>query len=113
MPSFQASQTFPRVVVEVFDFFSQPTNLLRISPPDLQMKLIEGPPRIQLGSRITFTGRRWGVAQKLVSEVVAFEPNLNFADQQREGPFKKWLHWHRFESVPGGTRVTDQIDYEA
>jgi ligand-binding SRPBCC domain-containing protein len=112
MPSFRASQTLPRPIVEVFDFFAQPANLLRISPPDLNMKLLEGPARVQLGSRLVFTGRRWGVSQKIVSEVTSFELNVLFADEQREGPFKKWHHWHRFESVSGGTLIRDEIEFE-
>jgi len=112
MPSFLASQTFPRPIADVFDFFVQPANLLRISPPDLHMKLIEAPTRVQLGSRVIFSGRRWGVSQRLVSEVTLFEANALFADEQRDGPFKKWLHWHQFESVSGGTRVIDRIDFD-
>jgi ligand-binding SRPBCC domain-containing protein len=112
MPVFQSSQTFPRPVADVFDFFCQPANLLRVSPPELHMRLIEAPPRIQLGSRVTLEGRRYGVPQRIVSEVVVFEPHDVFADDQREGPFRKWLHHHRFEAVPGGTRVADQIEFE-
>lgn len=112
MPSFQASQTFPKPIAEVFGFFVQPINLTRISPPDLHMKVLEAPARIQLGSRITVLGKRYGVPQRIVSEVVAFEADQFFADEQREGPFKKWLHWHLFELVAGGTQVTDRIEFE-
>jgi ligand-binding SRPBCC domain-containing protein len=34
-------------------------------------------------------------------------------DEQRDGPFGKWVHTHRFEAIAGGTLVTDQIDYAA
>jgi ligand-binding SRPBCC domain-containing protein len=112
MPVFNATQLFPRPLVEVFDFFCQPINLTRISPPDLQMRLVEAPPRIQLGSRITLLGRRWGVPQRLVSQVILFQPNTAFTDEQCEGPFRKWTHVHRFEIVPGGTRVVDRIEFE-
>jgi ligand-binding SRPBCC domain-containing protein len=112
MPVFQAMQSFPRPLVEVFDFFCQPINLTRISPPDLQMRLLEAPLRIQLGSRITLLGRRWGVPQRLVSEVILFEPHTAFTDEQREGPFRKWVHVHRFEVVSGGTRVVDRVEFE-
>lgn len=112
MPVFQVSLTLPLPVAEVFDFFSQPANLLRITPAEMHMRLIEAPTRIQLGSRVTLEARRHGVSQRIVSEVVVFEPHAAFADEQREGPFRKWLHQHRFEAVAGGSRVIDRIDFE-
>jgi ligand-binding SRPBCC domain-containing protein len=112
MPVFEVRSAFPQTIQDVFDFFRQPANLVRVSPPDLHMRLIEGPERVQLGSRITLQGRRWGVPQRVVSEVTAYEPDLLFVDEQRTGPFRKWVHMHRFESIPGGTGVLDRIEYE-
>ena len=48
--------------------------------------LVEGPEQLSLGSRITVQGRRWGIPQRIVSEVTAFEPNVRFVDEQRQGP---------------------------
>ncbi len=76
------------------------------------MRLLEAPPRIQLGSRVTLEGRRWGISQRIVSEIVLFDANRAFTDEQRQGPFGKWRHSHLFEAVPGGTRVSDRIEYE-
>jgi ligand-binding SRPBCC domain-containing protein len=112
MPVFEASRNYPRFVQEVFDFFRQPANLVRVSPPELHMRLAEGPERLQLGSRITLLGRRWGVPQRVVSEVTAYELDVFFVDEQRHGPFRKWIHTHRFEAIPGGTRVVDRIEFE-
>jgi ligand-binding SRPBCC domain-containing protein len=112
MPLFEASRNYPRLVQEVFDFFRQPANLVRVSPPELHMRLAEGPQRLQFGSRITLLGRRWGIPQRVVSEVTAFELDVLFVDEQREGPFRKWIHTHSFETIPGGTRVVDRIEYE-
>jgi ligand-binding SRPBCC domain-containing protein len=103
---------FARPVAEVFDFFAQPANLVRVSPPELHMRLVEGPERLALGSRITLKGRRWGIPHRVVSEVTAFEPGVRFVDEQRRGPFARWVHSHRFEAVPEGTLVHDQIEFE-
>ncbi len=112
MPVFEASQVFPRPIDEVFEFFRSPANLVRISPPELHMALVEGPPLIEMGSRIVLKGRRWGIPQRVVSAVTAFDPPATFADTQVEGPFRKWVHTHRFEAVPEGTRVSDRVEYE-
>jgi ligand-binding SRPBCC domain-containing protein len=112
MPMFEASLSFPRTIQEVFDFFRQPANLVRISPPELHMRFEEGPERVQLGSQVTMVGRRLGVPQRVVSIVTAFKKDVFFVDEQRKGPFRKWIHTHRFEAIPGGTRVADRIEFE-
>jgi ligand-binding SRPBCC domain-containing protein len=112
MPSFDAVLTVPRPLAEVFEFFLDPANLVRVSPPELHMRLVEGPRRLQLGSVIVLQGRRWGVPQRVVSEITAFEPGASFVDEQRQGPFRRWRHAHRFEAVAEGTRIADRIDYE-
>lgn len=112
MPVFESTQVFPVPLEEAFRFFRDPANLVRVSPPKLHMQLVEAPHQLELGSRIVLKGRRWGIPQRVVSEVTAFLPLASFTDEQREGPFRKWVHTHRFEHVSEGTRVTDTIEYE-
>jgi ligand-binding SRPBCC domain-containing protein len=112
MPVFQTTQTFPRALAEVFEFFCQPAHLLRVAPPDLNMRLIEAPPRLQLGARVVVQGQRWGVPQRIVSEVTRFTPDVAITQEQRDGPFRRWVHTHRFEVVPGGTLVLDHVEFE-
>ncbi len=111
MPIFESSVCLARPVEEVFEFFSRPENLGRVSPPEMQMR-VEGPELLNLGARLTLTGRRWGVTQRVVSEITVFEPGARLADEQREGPFRRWVHAHEFEAVPGGTRVTERVEFE-
>jgi ligand-binding SRPBCC domain-containing protein len=112
VPRFEASQVFPQPLGEVFDFFRRPANLLRVWPAEFHLTLIEGPERLELGSQLVLRGRRWGIRQKLVSEVTAFVLDDYFIDNLRQGPFGRFTHTHRFEAVPGGTRASDQIEYE-
>lgn len=112
MPTFESSQSFPRPLAEVFEFFSVPANLTKVSPPDLHMKLVDGPDRLAQGARFTIHGRRWGIPQTIVSEVTRFDPPREFTDVQVKGPFGRWEHTHRFEEVNGGCTVHDRIDFE-
>lgn len=112
MAQFAKTMLFPRALQEVWDFFLRPANLVLVSPPQLHMKLVEGPERLELGARVVLKGRRWGVPQRVESQVVAFEPLVMFADEQRKGPFRKWHHTHRFAAVAGGTQVEDLIEFE-
>jgi ligand-binding SRPBCC domain-containing protein len=113
MPTFEAIQTFSRPVVEVFDFFRRTANLPLVAPPELHMKIDEGPTLLELGSRLVIKGRRWGLPQRVVSQVTEFVSEVRFVDEQVEGPFKKWKHTHGFQSLPdGGTHVSDRIDFD-
>ncbi len=97
---------------EVFAFFLVPANLLALAPPDLHLQLVEGPERLELGARLTWKARRWGLTQRLVTEVAAFVPDTLLVEEQRQGPLRKWVHTRRFESVPEGTRLSERVEFE-
>src|ERR1019366_7995016 len=81
--------------------------------PELHLHLVEGPDELQLGSRLTLRGRRWGVTQRMVNEITAFEDGVLIVEEQRQGPFRSWKHTQRFAPAPdGGVRIADVIEYE-
>jgi ligand-binding SRPBCC domain-containing protein len=112
MPVFESTTILACPVERVWDFLCHPANLVLVSPPEMHLRLVEGPERLHLGARITIAGRRWGIPQRIVSEVTAFEPNVRFVDEQREGPFRKFTHTHCLEPLPEGTRMLDRIEFE-
>jgi ligand-binding SRPBCC domain-containing protein len=113
MPRFVTHVDLPAPVQHVFDFFRHPTNILRVSPPRLQMQLESAPETLDLGSRLTLVSRRWGLRYRAVTEVIVHEPGVSFVEEQKEGAFRKWVHTHRFEATTAAaTRVKDEIDYE-
>ena len=102
MPVFERTTTIPRPPAEVFEFLCNPANLIEVTPPDLNMRLVEGPKRLALGAQIVLQTRRWGFAQRIVSKITAFETDRQITDEQIEGPFKKWVHNHLLEENGGG-----------
>jgi ligand-binding SRPBCC domain-containing protein len=98
---------------KVFDFLSHPANLVLVSPPDLHLRLVESPERLSLGSRITVQVSKFGIPQKVTTEVTAFEEGVQFTDSQVQGPFGRLVHTHRVEPAEGGSRIIDRIEYEA
>jgi ligand-binding SRPBCC domain-containing protein len=113
MAVFETVTILARPVADVFDFLAQPDNLARVSPPELHLRVVDGPQRLQLGARITVEGRRFGLAQRIVSEVTALETNALIVDEHRESPFRKWVHSRRLEPHASGTRMTDRVEFEA
>lgn len=97
---------------EVFEFFSDPHNLSRITPRWLSLR-VRTAERIEMaqGTRIRYRFRVRGVPAVWRSEITAWEPPYRFVDEQRLGPFRRWAHAHVFEEVDGGTLARDEISY--
>jgi ligand-binding SRPBCC domain-containing protein len=112
MPGFEQETFLACPAAVVFDFLCRPANWVRLAPAELRLRLAEGPELLGLGARVTLQGRRWGVPHRTVSEVTGFEPNALLVVEQKQGPFGRWVHTHRLEDSPAGTRLRDEIDYE-
>jgi ligand-binding SRPBCC domain-containing protein len=112
MPQFQSSLTLTRPPSEVFAFFLRPANLLALAPPELHLQLVEGPEFLQPGARLTWKVRRWGISQRIVTEITALEPAKLLIEEQRQGPLRQFTRTLRFEEVSEGTRLTETIDFE-
>jgi len=113
MPVFETDVVVSCAPEKAFDFLVRPANLLLVSPPEFQLKLIDAPERLALGSRITFQGSKFGIPQKITNEVTVFEEGVTFTDRQVSGPFGKFEHTHRVEADGAGARLKDRIEYQA
>jgi ligand-binding SRPBCC domain-containing protein len=65
--------------------------------------------RIALGETVTWRARHFGIWFTMTSQIIAFERPTNFVDEQVHGPFRRFHHEHRFESMLNGTRMTDTV----
>jgi ligand-binding SRPBCC domain-containing protein len=64
------------------------------------------------GDRLTFEATHFGVRQRLVSQVTAFERPTLFADEMLQGTFRSLRHTHTFQSTPdGGTLMCDILEF--
>lgn len=107
------AQDLPIDIEEAWRFFADPWNLPRITPPWLALRITsQPPPQIFPGLVITYTLRplRFLVTD-WVTEISHVSEGSYFIDEQRLGPYRFWHHLHRFEAVPGGTRVMDVVHY--
>ncbi len=98
---------------EVFEFFSDPRNLSKITPKSMGMSVtrIDELP-LRPGFRIQYTVRWLFVRIRWVTLITDYEPPSLFADVQDKGPYKYWRHEHRFEDAGEGTLMTDRVQYE-
>ncbi len=113
MPQFVESILIPTASEVVFRFLRTPANLPLLAPPEWQLEVVAAPPLLELGSRMEWKGRRWGVAHRSTVEVSAFEMDKRLVEEQRAGPFQQWKQVHHFEAVTEtSTRLLDEITFE-
>lgn len=97
----------------VFEFFSAPENLERITPPSMHFRIKEGPARpLREGDRIRYRIRVFGLPLAWTTRIVLWREGESFADLQERGPYRHWLHTHTFREVNGGVEMTDVVEYE-
>ncbi len=65
------------------------------------------------GEEVTWSARHFGLPFRLTSRIVEYDRPRLFVDEQVQGPFKRYRHMHRFDAVPTGTRVTDDVEFTA
>ena len=116
MPCFQLkySQTIPGNLNQVWEFFSNPTNLSRITPAWLNFTVVDKDlPKIYAGMFIKYyVSPILGIKQLWVTEITAVRELEYFVDEQRIGPYKIWHHQHFFKEHKDGVEIIDIVDYQ-
>lgn len=107
------SALVPRPLIEVFPFFADAANLQALTPPWLRFELLtETPIEMGPGTLIDYRLRVRGVPLRWQSEITIWEPPFRFVDEQRRGPYRSWVHEHRFHRRVEGTQVIDEVRYD-
>lgn len=110
----KAVQKIPAAIEEVWPFFSDPRNLLVITPPFLQLKLTNDVfgDAVYAGQVMTYTVKPvMGIPLSWMTEITHVDAPTRFVDEQRKGPYALWHHQHHFKSIEGGVEMTDLVHY--
>ncbi len=101
-------------LAECWEFFSNPANLARITPPTLGFRVHSELPReIYPGLMIRYTvSPLLGIPLTWLTEITQVRKPHFFVDEQRVGPYRLWHHEHTFSAVSDSkTEVTDLVHY--
>ncbi len=96
----------------VVAFHHDPRVLGRITPPPVVVRLHRLPPVIEDGAEMAFTLWLGPLPVRWLAHFEEVSP-AGFVDRQIRGPFRKWVHRHRF--VPLGenrTEIQDEVEVE-
>ncbi len=96
-----------------WDFFSDPNNLPRITPPELNLRITsETQRKIYPGMIITYTITPTPFFRSTwATEITQVDSPSYFVDEQRFGPYKFWHHKHFFTETGDKTQVRDLVHY--
>ncbi len=109
----RSSHIVPADLERVWDFFSRAENLGRITPRSMGFEIHTPEPSALQGSTIDYTLRPlFGIPTKWRTLIDEVEAPRRFSDVQEKGPYKSWVHEHRFSTVEGGVRMDDRVTYE-
>lgn len=110
---FQTQLLIESDIHSVFDFFQKAENLELITPPWLQFRIVSPPPYDSFAGKLfEYKLKIHGFPVMWKSIISIWEPPYRFVDEQLKGPYKKWVHEHRFESTPYGVLMTDTVNYK-
>jgi ligand-binding SRPBCC domain-containing protein len=110
---FRASQEIALPRDAVFDFFSRAENLGRITPPTLGFEMLTPTPvEMREGTWLDYRISLYGIPMSWRSEITVWDPPHEFADEQRVGPYKQWIHRHTFTEIDQqNTLMEDEVRY--
>lgn len=113
MQRFEYFQFVPATLDVVWDFFSSPANLSKITPPEMGF-LITSPEQLEMypGMFISYkVSPALGIKLEWVTEITQINNKKFFIDEQRRGPYNIWHHEHHFKEVEGGVEMHDILYY--
>jgi ligand-binding SRPBCC domain-containing protein len=112
--SLKSIQKIPTGLDGTWEFFSNPNNLLAITPPFLNLTVtneVYGN-KAYPGQIITYSVKPLlGIPMFWMTKITHVEPMHYFVDEQRKGPYTLWHHQHHFKEIEGGVEMTDIVHY--
>tara|TARA_B110000902_G_scaffold163470_1_gene186959 strand:+ start:84 stop:581 length:498 start_codon:yes stop_codon:yes gene_type:complete len=110
-----AKQIVDKEIDFLWDFFSKPSNLNKLTPEDVEFKIISGKSDdFYAGKIISYKIKPFKlVTLNWITEISQVKEGSYFIDNQISGPYKMWHHEHHFKSNNDGTtEIIDKVKYK-
>lgn len=108
-----SAQKLPITLQVAWDFLTNPHNLSKITPPEMNFKIVAGAEKaLYAGQIITYSVTPlFGIKTPWVSEITQIVDKKYFIDVQIQGPYAFWHHQHFVTEIEGGVLMEDIIHY--
>lgn len=106
-------QFIPVPLERVWTYFATPRNLNEMTPPDMDFEFVAGgDDPMYAGQVIEYkVAIMPGVRVRWLTEITHVCEGEMFIDEQRLGPYRLWIHEHRFRPEGSGVHMTDHVTY--
>jgi ligand-binding SRPBCC domain-containing protein len=114
MRKLEFKQFLPVTADLAWEFFSNPANLSKITPKEMNFVITsELPEKVYAGQIITYqVSPVFNIPLTWVTEITQVKEPFYFVDEQRAGPYSIWHHEHHFEPMENGVMMTDRLFYK-
>ena len=97
----------------VFAFHERPDALKLLVPPWEKVEVVRPPASLQPGTRVLLRMHAGPFSTLWEAEHTLLQPGVLFQDKMVRGPFKQWLHTHRFLPAAGGAcLLRDEVELQ-
>ena len=108
----QSRVRLPGTLDEIFSFFSNARNLERITPALLQFNVLTPDPiEMRVGAQLDYRLKIHHIPVRWRTRITKWDPPHLFEDLQERGPYKQWIHEHRFVDEGETTLMQDTVRY--
>jgi ligand-binding SRPBCC domain-containing protein len=109
----EAAQELCRPRGEVFAFFAEAANLQLLTPPWVGFRFLTPlPVQMGVGTLIDYRISIRGLPLRWRTRIAVWEPPERFVDEQVRGPYRCWVHEHRFADRGTHTGCQDRVEYD-
>jgi uncharacterized protein (TIGR01777 family) len=108
----ERTTALPVSAESAFAWHERPGAFERLLPPWERVSVVERSGGLEDGARVVLRMRHGPLSLRWVARHRDTLPGRRFVDEQVEGPFSRWVHFHRFDpDGPAASRMTDRIEY--
>jgi len=112
MPVFEQQSELPVSAETAYAWHARPGALQRLAPPWAPVRVLDQSGGLADG-RVVLQVPLGPFRVRWVARHRGATPGREFVDEQVEGPFRRWVHWHHFEPVGANhCRYVDRIEYQ-
>ena len=108
---FERSVLLAASPAEVYAFHEDPRNIVKISPPSLRVRGVVCTVPARPGQEFRLRVSQFGLPMEWIGFWEEAEPFARLVDGACKCPFLHWRHHHLFAAAPGGTLMTDRVEY--